>query len=318
MQSMTGKIFINYRREDSAGDVMLVLIGRHWLTLEDENGQLRLDDPHDFVRVEIATALNLGKCVIPVLVHDKAEMPRLTALPEDLQPLVRRQAIRLTHVRFKADTQGLIITLEGALREADAIRRQAAITAAEEQRLAAEQADEAARAEKQKARLEAIVGLSPEHIAKAEELANWSFIRASKSSHDFRDHMARFPRGTTYRYALARLDMLVWQELGSSIDDLRAYLDEFPTGRNAESARARIAALEPQNADTEAISACGESSTDQYSYRFVAIDFGTTNSCVAVMDGKTPKVIENAEGATPRSRPRRARCSRPPRIIRTR
>ena len=27
------------------------------------------------------------------------------------------------------------------------------------------------------------------------------------------------------------------------------------------------------------------------------IDLGTTNSCVAVMDGKTPKVLENAEGA---------------------
>ncbi|KAL7181245.1 hypothetical protein ACSBR1_040173 [Camellia fascicularis] len=27
------------------------------------------------------------------------------------------------------------------------------------------------------------------------------------------------------------------------------------------------------------------------------IDLGTTNSCVAVMEGKTPKVIENAEGS---------------------
>mgnify|MGYP003694189355 CR=1 FL=1 len=29
----------------------------------------------------------------------------------------------------------------------------------------------------------------------------------------------------------------------------------------------------------------------------IGIDLGTTNSCVAVMDGNTPKVIENAEGA---------------------
>ena len=29
----------------------------------------------------------------------------------------------------------------------------------------------------------------------------------------------------------------------------------------------------------------------------VGIDLGTTNSCVAVMEGKQPKVIENAEGA---------------------
>ena len=31
--------------------------------------------------------------------------------------------------------------------------------------------------------------------------------------------------------------------------------------------------------------------------KVIGIDLGTTNSCVAVMDGKEPRVIENAEGA---------------------
>ena len=30
--------------------------------------------------------------------------------------------------------------------------------------------------------------------------------------------------------------------------------------------------------------------------RTIGIDLGTTNSCVSIMDGKNPKVIENLEG----------------------
>ena len=31
--------------------------------------------------------------------------------------------------------------------------------------------------------------------------------------------------------------------------------------------------------------------------KIIGIDLGTTNSCVAIMEGNTPKVIENSEGA---------------------
>jgi hypothetical protein len=51
--------------------------------------------------------------------------------------------------------------------------------------------------------------------------------------------------------ALVKLDALIWAGLGSvpSINQLRSYLDEFPKGVNAKTARARIAALEREQAE---------------------------------------------------------------------
>jgi len=75
-----------------------------WLGAQDENGTRKLENAEDFVRIEIESALKLGKRIIPVLIQDVG-MPRAEQLPEKLKPLVRRQAIRLTHERFKADAR---------------------------------------------------------------------------------------------------------------------------------------------------------------------------------------------------------------------
>ena len=69
-------------------DILLALIGRQWLEITDATGQRRIDDPADFVRLEIATALGRGVRVIPILV-DGAAMPRAESLPEDLVALAR-------------------------------------------------------------------------------------------------------------------------------------------------------------------------------------------------------------------------------------
>jgi len=98
-------------------DAMLAVIGDGWLEAKDERGARRLDDPTDFVRIEIESALKQGKRVIPVLVN-QARMPRLDELPQSLQPLATRNAVRLTHERFRADVQGLVKSLHGALEEA--------------------------------------------------------------------------------------------------------------------------------------------------------------------------------------------------------
>jgi hypothetical protein len=92
-------------------DVLLALIGRGWLAATDAAGCRRLDNPDDFVRVEIAAALAQGKRVIPVVIDDVA-MPRAEELPEDIKPLASRNAIRLTHDRFKDDAERLVRALK--------------------------------------------------------------------------------------------------------------------------------------------------------------------------------------------------------------
>lgn len=100
-------------------DVLLALIGNEWLTITDENGRRRLDDPGDFVRLEIEAALARDVRVIPVLV-DGAGMPRAEDLPASLAKLVRRQALELSPNRFDFDTGRLLRVLEGTLSEVQA------------------------------------------------------------------------------------------------------------------------------------------------------------------------------------------------------
>jgi hypothetical protein len=124
-------------------DVVLAVIGRNWVDARDANGNRRLEDPDDFVRIEIASGLSQGKRVIPVLVGE-AQMPRPDQLPDDLRPLARRNAVRLTHERFRADTQGLVKSLRQSLQEIEALREAEAEAArraqAEEERKRREQA----------------------------------------------------------------------------------------------------------------------------------------------------------------------------------
>jgi hypothetical protein len=153
-------IFLSYRREDSAGyagrlyddlatqfgdgvvfrDVdtlapgvdfdeiirttisgcksLLVVIGRDWMTKR--GGRRRIDDPRDYVRVEVETALRVGIPVIPVLVG-RATMPSPADLPPSLQPLSTRNAIELDDSRWKFDLGRLVASLESSVSPRPAI-----------------------------------------------------------------------------------------------------------------------------------------------------------------------------------------------------
>jgi hypothetical protein len=137
---MAGKIFISYRREDSAPSalgigqylenqfgrrnvfidvdmqagakfplvleerlasckVMLALIGPQWAAVKDEDGNRRLENPNDWVRLEIGRALSRGITVIPVRVGG-AELPKRASLPTDIQGLLDHQATSRFRKRF--------------------------------------------------------------------------------------------------------------------------------------------------------------------------------------------------------------------------
>jgi hypothetical protein len=98
----------------SSCDVLLALIGPQWLTITDENGQRRLDNPDDYIRLEIETALTRKIRLIPILVDD-ARMPQANQLPETLASLTRRNAVEIDPLTF--DTKRLITAVQKTLAE---------------------------------------------------------------------------------------------------------------------------------------------------------------------------------------------------------
>jgi hypothetical protein len=146
---MAAKVFISYRRADSAGysgrvmdrldrelgrdlvfmdvdaiplgtnftkvlheevakcGVLLAVIGPNWLDARDEHGNRRLDNPNDFVRIEIAAALQRNIPVIPILL-DGAKIPKADELPEDLKELALRNGMEVRHASFQDDMNRLI------------------------------------------------------------------------------------------------------------------------------------------------------------------------------------------------------------------
>jgi hypothetical protein len=98
----------------SGSAVCLVLIGRRWESITLPDGKRRLEDPTDFVRLEVAAAIREGLTVIPVLVEG-ALPPSPASLPEELRALSRRQAIELSNERWNYDVGRLVLALDEIL-----------------------------------------------------------------------------------------------------------------------------------------------------------------------------------------------------------
>lgn len=94
-------------------DALVAVIGDGWVGREAPPGHRRIDSPDDWVRLEIAGALDRDILVVPVLVED-ARMPSAEQLPGSIRKLARRNAMELTDLRWDDEVRRLIDVLEKA------------------------------------------------------------------------------------------------------------------------------------------------------------------------------------------------------------
>jgi formylglycine-generating enzyme required for sulfatase activity len=96
-------------------DVLLTIIGKKWFGRTPRQGR-RLDDPRDWVRIEIEAALAKDIPVIPVLI-DEVRMPAESELPASIAGLAYLNAIAIDHGRdFHVHVDRLIRGIERLLK----------------------------------------------------------------------------------------------------------------------------------------------------------------------------------------------------------
>jgi hypothetical protein len=101
--------------------VLLAVIGPQWISIVDEDGQRRLDNPRDFVRIEIETALQRGIPVVPLLVMG-AKMPEESELPETLRDLVYQNGMSVRRdPDFKGDMGRLTKSIQTWLKRTQSL-----------------------------------------------------------------------------------------------------------------------------------------------------------------------------------------------------
>lgn len=105
-------------------DVLLVVIGQQWLNIQDDDGNQRLANPSDFVRIEIEAGLKRDDVLVIPLMVDNARMPAENTLPESLRPLHFLQSAKIRYnPDFTGDMQGLIQRIRAYMKESTAQRR---------------------------------------------------------------------------------------------------------------------------------------------------------------------------------------------------
>ena len=99
------------RRQAADCQIMLALIGPRWAGQADEHGRSDLDRPDDWVRTEIATSLQSGNTVVPVLIGEGTKLPSAEELPGDIEELATLQFRRIDDSRVDAGIAEVIKAL---------------------------------------------------------------------------------------------------------------------------------------------------------------------------------------------------------------
>lgn len=99
-------------------DVFLAVIGPRWLDARNDIGERRLDDPNDFVRIEVQAALQRSIPFVPIFVGG-AKAPKPDLLPEEIRDLAFRSGLDLRHATFHSDVDRLIRELRKMERTED-------------------------------------------------------------------------------------------------------------------------------------------------------------------------------------------------------
>jgi TIR domain len=106
---------------------LLAVMGRTWLGAASARGTRALDDPGDFVRIEIESALRRGVLVVPVLMQNTT-LPESSQLPHSLSELAFRHCIAVRpDPDFHHDVDRLISAIEQAQAQEQAREKQAAV-----------------------------------------------------------------------------------------------------------------------------------------------------------------------------------------------
>jgi hypothetical protein len=98
---------------------LIVVIGPQWAELRDEDGGRRIEDPEDFVRLEVETGLHRDDVLLVPALVGGARMPHREELPPELQTLARRNALELSEGRWRYDIGRLLDILDERLPDPD-------------------------------------------------------------------------------------------------------------------------------------------------------------------------------------------------------